>query len=166
LTPLEQLEAKLTPELRAVLAPATAEERRYALAHLWLRHESLSLAVRSPREGGPCGTSEPGLKLKDVTAPRFVDAALRARAHAESQRLDALVADESTFRAEQVALWARAHRDDPRVPEDLHRAVLNTKYSCYELRAGATAASKKAWKALHDLFPKSPWTRKTKYWYP
>jgi hypothetical protein len=166
LSPLQAHGEKLVPQLREALAGATAEERRYGLVHLWLRHESLQVmsCQGNSYDGEGKGTSAPALLRPGFVPAPFVDAALRERARAESQRLDALASDEAAFRAEQVALWAKAHPDDPRLPEDLHLAVDGTRHSCE--RARATAASKRAWKVLHERFPKSPWTRKTKYWYP
>jgi hypothetical protein len=76
-----------------------------------------------------------------------------------------------------VIQWAKAHRDDPRVPEALHLAVEATHYGAdtplHQMveathhgsdTAGASAYSKEAFQLLHRNYPHSPWTAKTKYY--
>ena len=62
-----------------------------------------------------------------------------------------------------VLAWAKAHKDDPRVPEALHLAVTAGHLSC---STEATAEySKQAFNLLHKNYPNSEWAKKTKYWY-
>ena len=62
-----------------------------------------------------------------------------------------------------VLAWAKAHPDDPRVPEALHLAVTAGHLSC---STGRTAEySKQAFTMLHKSYPNSEWAKKTKYWY-
>jgi hypothetical protein len=65
---------------------------------------------------------------------------------------------DATFRL--VLTWAKAHPDDPRVPQALHRAVKSARYGCT-----SGELSRQAFQLLHKRYPKSEWTRKTKYWY-
>ena len=128
-----------------------------------MRDESEAIAFSSPVYGGPslCGAT-----LEPVpAAPSYVDGKLVAQARAENARLAALVGAPAAFRAGEIAAWAPAHRDDSDLAEDLHLAVNGTRHACGDGSA-LTAASKRAFKVLHKLLPSSPWTQKTKYWYP
>jgi hypothetical protein len=74
---------------------------------------------------------------------------------------------------QRVMEYAKAHPDDPDVPEALHLTVRATRYACLswgrstEQAAGKenSATSKAAFQLLHARYPKSPWTAKTKYYY-
>jgi len=67
------------------------------------------------------------------------------------------------YLATQTVEWARSHRDDPRVPEALHLAVLATRYGCGSAETGPH--SQQAFQLLHQNYPNSEWARKTKYFY-
>jgi hypothetical protein len=62
-----------------------------------------------------------------------------------------------------VLNWAKAHPDDPRVPEALHYFVRSTRYGCVDKSIGPY--SKQAFQLLHRRYPESEWTKKTKYWF-
>jgi hypothetical protein len=55
-----------------------------------------------------------------------------------------------------------AHHDE-RVPEALHLVVRSTRYGCTD--AETTKWSEKAFRLLHEHYPKSVWTVKTKYYF-
>jgi len=59
--------------------------------------------------------------------------------------------------------WAKAHPDDPRVPEALHHVVRTTRYGCGSADSGVY--SKQAFNLLHRRYPKNEWTVKTPYWF-
>jgi hypothetical protein len=63
----------------------------------------------------------------------------------------------------RVLTWARAHPNDPRVPEALHRIVRATRYGCTNDRSGAL--SKQAFTLLHRQYATSPWAAKTPLWF-
>lgn len=63
----------------------------------------------------------------------------------------------------QTFLYAKAHPDDPRVPEALHLVVRATRYACSY--SDTASISKSAFTLLHRKYPKSEWTKKTPYWY-
>jgi hypothetical protein len=65
--------------------------------------------------------------------------------------------------ANQTVEFARAHPDDPRVPQALSLAVRATRYGCTNAQTGT--ASKQAFDLLHRKYPNSEWARKTKFWY-
>jgi len=62
-----------------------------------------------------------------------------------------------------VLEWAKKNPDDPRVPEALHLAVRSTRYGCTNNET--SKYSKAAFKLLHQNYPKSEWTQKTKFWF-
>ncbi len=45
----------------------------------------------------------------------------------------------------------------------LHLVVQATKLSCRDEQTGAT--SRRAFQLLHKLYPRSPWSAKTPYWF-
>jgi hypothetical protein len=59
--------------------------------------------------------------------------------------------------------WAKAHADDPRVPEALYLVVRATRYGCNDKQSGGF--SRRAFDLLHQKYPKSEWTAKTPHWY-
>ena len=63
----------------------------------------------------------------------------------------------------RVLEWSRAHPQDPRAPEALHRVVRATRYGCTNDATGAV--SRDAFTLLHTRYPKSPWTAKTPLWF-
>ncbi len=63
----------------------------------------------------------------------------------------------------EALTWAKAAPNDPRMPEMLHRAVQGSRYGCED--EDATAPVKAAFTYLHKHYPKSPWTKRTKYWF-
>jgi hypothetical protein len=62
-----------------------------------------------------------------------------------------------------VLTYAKAHPDDPRVPEALHLAVRSTRYGCDNKKT--TRLSREAYTWLHQRYPKSEWAKKTKFWF-
>jgi len=64
--------------------------------------------------------------------------------------------------AETLA-WAKAHPEDPRVPEALHLAVRTTRYG--QTDKETTNYSKACFQLLHSKYPTSKWAALTKYWY-
>ncbi len=62
--------------------------------------------------------------------------------------------------------WAKAHPDDPRVPEALHNVVRSWRYGCTEPNdKDAPNYSKDAFEILHTRYPDNDWTKKTPYWF-
>lgn len=62
---------------------------------------------------------------------------------------------------QRIVNYAKAHGDDPRVPEALALTVRAGHYS----PGDNTAISRAAFRLLHSRYPKSPWTAKTPYYY-
>jgi hypothetical protein len=65
--------------------------------------------------------------------------------------------------AQQVLAWAKAHPDDARLPEALHRVVVSSRFGCDDADTGAY--SKQAFTLLHTRYPQNQWTMQTPYWY-
>lgn len=63
----------------------------------------------------------------------------------------------------QVLDWAKAHPNDVRLPEALHRVVISSRYGCDDAATGTY--SRQAFTLLHDRYPKNPWTAQTPYWF-
>jgi hypothetical protein len=95
-------------------------------------------------------------------APDFLSAGQAAAAQQELQRLAAL-GPAPNYLSQQVTAWGQKNASDPRVPEALHLAVKSTRFGCTDADTGRF--SQAAFELLHQRYPKSPWTQKTKHWY-
>jgi hypothetical protein len=69
------------------------------------------------------------------------------------------------FLAPIVFDWAKAHSDDPQVPEALYRLVVVTRYGCRNGDPAIGQISKTAFDLLHKKYPQSSWAAKTPYWF-
>ena len=116
----------------------------------------------SPRPGsqsyGAARTMEPPLAL--LTAEQ------RSRAADEVARLDALPQG-LVWVGQRAMEYVKAHPQDKDAPETLALIVHGTRYGCAEYNDpnAQSALSKQAFEMLHGMYPKSPWTLKTKYYY-
>jgi len=167
--PLARLVPEMAPEVDA-WRRARGKERRFAFALTALRFPGAR-----PAPGGAFPRTA-GLRERDwlrdnwwcrldapqVTAPRFIDPATRARAAAMRARL-AEVEPVTESLSPIVFSWATSHPRDPRVPEALHRLVTATRYSACAVEVGLV--SKRAFRWLHRRYPESPWTARTPYWF-
>ena len=94
--------------------------------------------------------------------------AQRERARAEQASIQAL-GDPVRFHCSNVLAYAKAHPEDPRVPEALHQAVrLTRNYSSGASSNGPDPVSRlsaQCFQLLHQTYSKSEWTAKTKYHY-
>ncbi len=97
-----------------------------------------------------------------IPSPGFPTADERAAAGKEWSALERLSTAPNWLARETLA-WARAHPHDPRVPEALYLVVRATRYGCNDANTGRY--SKRAFLLLHQRYPRSPWTRKTPYWF-
>jgi hypothetical protein len=69
------------------------------------------------------------------------------------------------FLAPIIFSWAKAHPDDPQVPEALHRLVVVTRYGCRNGDPAIGQISRTAFDLLHKQYPKNRWTLQTPYWF-
>ena len=83
--------------------------------------------------------------------------------HTESEeltRIRKVGAAPAYLNSETLAL-AKASPNDPRIPEMLHLAVRSGRY----IDDPASKDAEATFKYLHSHYPKSPWAKKTKYWF-
>lgn len=95
-------------------------------------------------------------------APAWATAEERAALARESASLAKQPGAADWLPARALA-FAKAHPDDPRVPEALHLAVRSTRFGCPSERT--SALSREAFTLLHRRYAASAWAKKTKYWY-
>lgn len=91
-----------------------------------------------------------------------LNAAEKAAAAAEIKTLKSF-GEASIGLGKAVLAWTEKSPQDPRLPEALHLAVRATKFCDHTNET--SAISKKLFTVLHNKYPKSPWTAKTKYYY-
>ncbi len=107
-----------------------------------------------------------------LAAPAFLPADDLVRATAEVQRLQQMP-DSVAVIGPRVIDYAKAHPEDPLVPEALALTVRAGHYACaaYEPdpsgnnKSEYTPIGKAAFELLHKRYPKSPWALKTRYYY-
>jgi len=104
----------------------------------------------------------PVLFQRDSPGALFLPAAARAQAAAEWQKLQSLPTAPDWLAAQTLA-FARAHPQDPRVPEALHLVVRATRYGCTGGQTGDF--SHRAFDLLHRRYPTGEWAAKTPYWF-
>jgi hypothetical protein len=175
------LQPASTSPARAFMAAQDPSDTRFTAAYIVLRTPALRPVLPVPELnaanlGAPHDLAtdpygyrlrcwgyggEPDPRSRDMLA--FLTPAERAAAAAEWKRISAAQPWEATYLLRQTLDFARAHPDDPRVPEALHRAVIASHYRCGDAETGKY--SKEAFLLLHRQYPRSPWTDQTKYWY-
>ena len=101
-------------------------------------------------------------KLALPPAPSWLTPLEREAGEREWRKLSA-IGPAPLYFAPAVLDWAKAHPDDPRVPEALHYFVRSTRYGCVDQSIGPY--SREAFDLLHRKYPKSEWTTKTPYWF-
>jgi hypothetical protein len=94
--------------------------------------------------------------------PSFLTTDERAAVQRERQALAALGTAPNYLAAEAVT-WAKNRPTDLDAAEALAHAVEGTRWGCTD--KGSTPASRAAFQTLHQLFPRSEWARRTRYWY-
>jgi hypothetical protein len=99
---------------------------------------------------------------ESVAYPAFLSADDRAAVERELASLAALGPAPNYLAAEAVA-WAKSRPADRNAAEALALAVEGTRWGCGD--DTTTRASRAAFQTLHQLFPRSEWARRTKYWY-
>ena len=98
----------------------------------------------------------------DLQIPTFLSANDMRQLDRENSKLEeADVAPD--FLANEILEYAKSHPNDERVPQALHLVVRSTRYGCTD--GETTKWSEKSFRLLHERYPKSEWTTKTKYYY-
>jgi hypothetical protein len=95
--------------------------------------------------------------------PGFISAADRAAAKTERVAIAALGPAPNFLSAYVVSCAKGKPPSVDLLPEALHLSVKSTRYGCTD--DATTKYSKEAFGTLHNKFPKSPWAKKTPYWF-
>ena len=93
----------------------------------------------------------------------FITGEQRRAGEGERKKLAETAANGVNWLAREAIAWARSHGQDPRVPRALHLVVEATHYGPAD--EGTHEFSRQAFEMLHQKYPASEWTKKTKYWY-
>ncbi len=147
---LENLVPELKPYLSAYRLAPSREARKFAAVFFLLKSPGTRPSIDAGM--GPyadMGRLTPLDQIGGFNSPDFLDEAQKAAAKEEWERLSAIDL------YHQVIEWAKRNPNDPNVPEVLHLVVNSTRGKF----------SKAAFQLLHKRYPKSSWTKKTKYWY-
>jgi hypothetical protein len=118
----------------------------------------------------PWGQSQSSGEAKPMPVPNvgFLPADALSRADAEYQQLQQLP-DSVVVIGQRVMDYAKAHPDDPNIPEALALVVRAGHYACQPYsgsdKSEYTPVSKAAFELLHRRYPKSPWALKTRFYY-
>jgi hypothetical protein len=96
------------------------------------------------------------------TTPEFLTGTTAAEAKSEMERLGKLSAA-TDFLGSIVQQFAKAHPDDPRVPEALSGIVRAGRYGCADVDTWKTTRS--AFQVLQLKYPKSEWAKRTPTWF-
>lgn len=159
----------------------TNEEKRFAAMFVTLQNPGLSPYVRTGllrsatlgeidnyRDNWWCEPLKDGGgrfradRDPSVPDPAFLSVSEVAQLKQENAKL-ADIAVAPNILAAEVLTFAKSHPDDERVPQALHLVVRSTRYGCTD--AETTKWSEKSFRLLHEHYPKSEWTMKTKYYY-
>jgi hypothetical protein len=105
-----------------------------------------------------------------IEPPPFLSKRELEEAQSELKQMTLVGSGPDWLDARAIA-WAKAHPDDPRVPEALHLAVRAYRYGCTDVRFSTKPSSehmnfsKLAFELLHRRYPNNEWTKKTPYWF-
>jgi tetratricopeptide (TPR) repeat protein len=153
----------LTPEIRAGIGRTTKVSEIDSFRDNWWWRSAAPSASAGDRDSNhqaiydlyPAG---------DIGPDGFLPGDERTAGGKEAEQLRTTAPNAVTYLAAAAIAWARAHPQDPRVPEALHLAVRCTHYGGGADKT-STPLSKEAFDLLHRRYPNSDWAKKTKYWY-
>ncbi len=148
------------PWLRPVLLPADGDPIDFtATSDSGADHIDSFPVCRWSGENQAPGAGDPGLPADSP----FLSAAEQKQGEDEWHEWNRKAHASATYLGSETVTWARAHRDDPRVPEALHLAVQASRRGCKDADTGTY--SRQAFDLLHQRYPQSEWAARTKYWY-
>jgi hypothetical protein len=169
-----ELQPRWADAARDYLTAKDADAARFAAAFLLLRMPAVSAGVGAgrsqiselskPNRSGAVRWGASGSEGERLLpAAEFLTPAQRQQGEEEQKQIGA-VSCGATYLAAEVLRWARAHREDARVPEALYLVVQATRRGCRTERTGEY--SRQAFVLLKQRYAGSEWAQKTKYWYP
>ena len=98
----------------------------------------------------------------DFPFPVWSTEAAKSTATSQWQKLSG-IGTAPNYLTSEVLTYAEHHPQDPLVPQALHLTVRSTRFGCTNIET--TKLSKAAFDFLHEHYPESQWTAKTKYYY-
>ena len=98
----------------------------------------------------------------DFLFPAWLTDSEKSEARSQWQKLSA-IGTAPNYLTSEVLAFAEHHPGDPLVPQALHLAVRSTRFGCTNIET--TKLSKTAFDFLHEHYPQSEWSAKTKYYY-
>ncbi|MBZ5548518.1 MAG: hypothetical protein LAO22_11280 [Acidobacteriia bacterium] len=178
---LQELDSPLWKMMEPFRTAKAKEEKSFAAILLTLQNPGLSPFVRTGllrsatlgemdhfRDNWWCEASGDDVvrfrreRGSEVPSPTFLSAEDQKALQKEMAKLvQAPVAP--NYLVPEVLAYAKQNPDDPRVPEALHLAVRSTRWGC--TNPETTHWSEKAFRLVHQRYPKSEWAEKTKYHY-
>ncbi len=157
------------PGLHITVSPSTGRlsplgERDIYRDNWWCQITDASHAPSEATEDTESSTGKARQEASSLenVALAFLSEAQNAAAKRERAQLMQLGTAPNYLSREAIA-WATKAPDDPRVPEALHIAITSTRYGCTDKETGKW--SKAAFELLHKRYPRSPWAKKTPYWF-
>jgi hypothetical protein len=111
---------------------------------------------------GPPPAAPPPKKIQKPIFGPFLTSQERGETSKELKRLES-IGPAPNYLASRVIAWARAHKEDPRLPRALH-IVVESPHAGWSDKETANF-SHAAFTLLHQNYPDDPWAKKTKYWY-
>ncbi len=176
-TPL--LEDRLKARAQSILGIQDPVDRRFEAVRLMLENPGLRFDVGtdyttrtniydvkefdSLRDNWWCGSRDDAKTPGTGPGLSFLKPSDLQQATADHAALDKIPAAQIYF-GNAVMAFAEAHPDDPRLPEALHKVIAATRSPmCGSTEM--TTMSKRCFNLLHKRYPKSEWTKKTKYYY-
>jgi hypothetical protein len=151
----------LAPEVRTGIGRTTKVDAIDDFRDNWWHIE-----VTPPEQGERDANHQPLYDLYpsgDIGPSAFLPADERSAGEKEAKALRDAASNAVNYLSSAAIAWARAHPQDPRVPEALHLAVRTTRYGPAD--KSSSPLSKEAFDLLHRRYPNSDWTKNTKYWY-
>ncbi len=98
----------------------------------------------------------------DFPFPGWLTEAEKSAATSQWRKLSS-IGTAPNYLTSEVLAYAKQHSQDPLVPQALHLAVRSTRFGCTNVET--TKLSKAAFDFLHEHYPQSEWSAKTKYYY-
>jgi hypothetical protein len=174
---LVQLQPRAEGAAHDYLTAADPEAGRFAATFLLLRNTDLmpflvpaSSAVDLNKThtlgqvdwgfSGSCATAFAPVPAPDAG---FLTEKQQAENQDEWKQLAAAAPSGAGYIATQTFAWETKHPDDPRVQEALHLLVETGRRACRDDQT--VENGRRAFVLLHERYPNSEWTKKTKYWY-
>lgn len=178
---LAELDKPLWQTMEPFRAAKDKDERHFAAILVLLHNPGLGASVRAGllrsatlgemdhfRDNWWCDDLGAGLsstgtdKDPDLPFPPFASDEDKARVRKERDTM-APAGPAPNYLASRALAFAAHHPDDPRVPEALHLAVRSTRWGC--TNSETTHWSERAFRLLHQRYPRSEWAEKTKYYF-